>query len=312
MNNYNMFNGLGFERKYSKWYNDTTFFDYYTRLKEIAINEFEWINLPETCDARFLELTLFEFGYALFFQDNLNKAFFTLQSTISGPWNIYRIPTVRRAYAVTGYNQECYDTDSVIIFNNYLRLPTNLTIELYAQRLTLAERAINVNVNAQKTPILIRGSQEQQRTLRSIYEKYEGNEPVIFGDKEINIDTLQVLKTDAPNRYLELMQYKNLIWNEALAFLGVESSNTTKRERLTNGEVDASNRQVEMSKYNRLNARKDACKMINQLFADQLEKEVDVRFRLEGMEDNGDIYDGITDSLRSNNGADGEGRVSAD
>ena len=32
---------------------------YYNRLTELAISMFEWKNLPESVDSRFLELTLF-------------------------------------------------------------------------------------------------------------------------------------------------------------------------------------------------------------------------------------------------------------
>ena len=36
--------------------------DYLYRLKEYAINCFEWINLPDTVDARFIENELFDKG----------------------------------------------------------------------------------------------------------------------------------------------------------------------------------------------------------------------------------------------------------
>lgn len=268
--------GLKFDKKYNQWLNDTVFFDYYTRLKELAINRFEWINLPPTCDPRFLELILFEFGYALFFQHNINKAFLTLQCTIGGRFNLYRVPIDRRAYAVNGFQQECNDLDSVIIFNNYLRMPTSLTIELFAQRLTEIERTIACNTKAHKTPVLLLGSEKQQRTLETLYKKYDSGYPVIFGDKDqVSMDTLKAVKTDAPMILKELYEAKATIWNEAMTFLGINNANTDKRERLITNEVDANNELISMNAYTQLNARKQACYYINELF----DLDVDVRLR---------------------------------
>lgn len=293
-------NGLKFNKRYNEWLNDATFFDYYTRLKEIAINSFEWINLPDTCDPRFLELILFEFGYCLFFKHRYNDAFLTLQCAINGPLNMYRVPIRRRAFAVTGFNQDCTDLDSVIIWNNFLRQPTSLTIELFAQRLTEIERTINVNVKAQKTPVLITGTLEQQRALKALYAKYEGNEPVIYGDKSLNQIPIQALNTQAPNSYLELTMMKNRVWNEALTFLGVDNAFTDKKERMITDEVDSITEQLNIQRSIMLNARKQACEFINKLFADQLPYgDIDVRYRQtrpEGRGENGLRDNRITDS----------------
>lgn len=300
------FNGLRIKQKYHEWIDDATFFDYYMRMKEIAINEFEWINLPPTCDERFLELILFEFGYVLFFKHRENGAFLTLQTAIGGRWNMYRIPTTRNAYAVTGLIQECNDEDSVIIFNNRLRQPTSLTIELYAQRLTEIERTISVNINAQKTPILVRGSKSQAKQLQKMYKEYSGNAPVIFGDDDTNLkEMFDVFVTEAPERYPQLMLQKQRVWNEAMTFLGVNNANTEKKERMITNEVDANNEQITAARTSRLQSRKDACKIINELFAEDLEgREIDVRFRnMGGGESNGEIYDGARDSDGSDYGS---------
>lgn len=267
--------GLQLGAKEARWFNDATFFDYYTRLKEIAINQFEWLNLPPTCDARFMELVLFEYGYCLFFRHNVNLAYLTLQCTLQGPLNIYRIPIMRRAYSITGFSQECSDQDSVIIWNNYLRQPTATTMYLYAERLTNIQRTIDVNINAQKTPNLLTGSQAQQKTLKALYSQWQGNEPVIFGDKNLTETPIVCLKTDAPQAYPTLMDAKERIWNEAMTYLGIDNANTSKRERLITDEVESNNGQLMMNRYIRLNTRKEACRWINDLFA----LNVDVRYR---------------------------------
>lgn len=276
--------GLSLKKNQTQWLNDKTFFDYYTRLKELAVNQFEWINLPNTCDARFLELILYEFGYCLFFRHDINRSFFNLQCTLEGPLNMYRIPIKRRAYSITGFSQECDDLNSVIIWNNYLRQPTSLTIELFARRLTEIQRAIDININGQKTPVLLYGTEAQQKTLRKIYQQWQGNEPVIFGDKQLQENPIQAIKTDVPESYINLMRAKNTVWNEAMSFLGIDNANTDKRERMITDEVESNNQLLKSQRYIFLNARKEACELINDLFAGELDGRVDVRFRDYGRE----------------------------
>lgn len=261
-------------RRQSAELNNKTYIDYYNRLMELALNVFEWENLPPSVDERFLELTLYEMGYCLYFNDEIigNLA---LTCTIGGKLDVYRMPVLRRAYAVNGYNKICSTKDSVLIFNNYLHTPTQLTIELFARRLYEIERAIDVNVKAQKTPTLILSSEQQRLTLQNLYMQYDGNEPFIFGDKNMDIEGIKCLKTDAPFVSDKLENLKHQIWNEALTFCGIENSNQDKKERLVSDEVGSNYGNIEAQRNVMLNARKQAVKKINAMFGTN----IDVHFR---------------------------------
>lgn len=254
--------------------NNKTYSDYYNRLMELALNVFEWENLPPSVDERFIELTLYEMGYCLYFNDEIigNLA---LTCTIGGQLDVYRIPLLRRAYAVNGYNKMCSAKDSVLIFNNYLYTPTQSTIELFARRLYEIERAIDINVKAQKTPTLILSSEQQRLTMKNLYMQYDGNEPFIFGDKNLDIDGIKSLKTDAPFVADKLETLKHQVWNEALTFCGIENSNQDKKERLVSDEVGSNYGNIEAQRNVMLNARKQAVKKINSMFGTN----IDVHFR---------------------------------
>lgn len=254
--------------------NNKTYSDYYNRLMELALNVFEWKNLPPSVDERFIELTLYEMGYCLYFNDEIigNLA---LTCTIGGQLDVYRIPLLRRAYAVNGYNKMCSAKDSVLIFNNYLHTPTQSTIELFARRLYEIERAIDINVKAQKTPTLILSSEQQRLTMKNLYMQYDGNEPFIFGDKNLDIDGIKSLKTDAPFVADKLETLKHQVWNEALTFCGIENSNQDKKERLVSDEVGSNYGNIEAQRNVMLNARKQAVKKINSMFGTK----IDVHFR---------------------------------
>lgn len=245
--------------------NNITYIDYYTRLKELALNVFEWHNLPDTIDERFLELTLYEMGYCLYFNDE-NIGNLALTCTIGGELSVYRIPIFRNAYSVNGYYKECTSKDSVLIFNNYLHTPTDLTIRLYAKRLYEIQRTIDVNVVSQKTPILILTDEKERLTMKNVYMQYDGNQPVIYGSNSFDPSRMQVLKTDAPYVSDKLIILLHQVWNEALTFLGIENSNADKRERLVSDEVSANYGHIEAQRNVMLNARKQACDKINRMF----------------------------------------------
>lgn len=251
--------------------NNKTYIDYYNRLMEMALNVFEWKNLPDTVDERFLELALYEHGYCVYFFDDVLEGDLALTCTIGGQLDVYRIPILRRAYAQNGYNKMLTSKDSVLIFNNYLHTPTSLTIELFATRLYEIERSIDVNVKAQKTPTLILASEQQRLTMENLYMQYEGNEPFIYGDKNMDLDSIKSLKTDAPFVADKLQILKHQIWNEALTFCGIENSNADKKERLVSDEVGSNYGNIEAQRNVMLNARRQAVKKINKMFGTNIE-----------------------------------------
>jgi len=247
--------------------NTYTFNDYYQRLQLLARSVFEWDNLPNGIEERFIERVLFSEGKAVFYEDK-NMGLVVAKVTESGPLNHYDNPTWIRPYA-TGFqlDQEAIDYDAcVIIRNNDMMLPTNDTIMLYAMRLTEIQRSMDVNVIAQKTPILIQCSDKQLQTLKRIYEQYTGNEPVIFGDEMLDLTGINCINTNAPFVADKLCDLKDRIWNEAMTFLGLNNANTQKKERLITDEANANNQLIMASANVMLKNRELACEMINKQF----------------------------------------------
>lgn len=281
----------------STFMNNRTYIHYYDRLTELAISMFEWKNLPDTVDARFMELALFSDGKAVFFKDEV-LGFLCLRCATSGKWNVYNVPKDRRAYASNSYNMNLTEENSVIIYNNYLRKSCVPDIEMFAQRLYNIERTSDVNINAQKTPILIVCDESQKLTMENVYMQYQGNQPVIMGYKNLDIKGIQALKTDAPFVADKLQMQKFQIWNEAMTYLGISNVNMHKKERLLNDEVTRNMGSTVASRYSRLEMRKQACEQINKMF----DLEIDVEYR----EDVQIIMDSATDVI-DGDGEDGGG-----
>ena len=254
--------------------NNRTYMHYYNRLKELAISMFEWKNVPDSIDVRFLEVCLFEKGTCVFFKDEV-MGFLALNVAMNGKWNVYNIPIDRRAYATNNYQRNLNINDSVIIYNNMIRQNTANDMELYARRLYECDRTADVNIKAQKTPVAILCDENQRLTMKNLYMQYDGNEPFIFGDKNLDLKNVTVLQTGAPFVADKILETKTKIWNEALTCLGISNVSAQKKERLISDEVIRSMGGTIASRYSRLESRRTACNMINKMFG--LNMSVDFR-----------------------------------
>ena len=251
--------------------NNRTYLQYLQRLTELSISMFEWKNLPPTVDARYLELHLFENGCMVYFNDDVIGNL-CLDCIVSGRLDVYGYPLLRRAYSsYNNYQKLLKSSDSVIIYNNMLRTNSVLDVKMFARRLYNLDRIIDVNANAQKTPVLVRASEKQRLTMLNLYKEYDGNAPFIFGDKNLDMNALTVLKTDAPYVADKIYQLKTQVWNEALTYLGISNINIAKKERLITDEVTRNQGGTIASRYSRLESRRQAVEKINEMFGTNIE-----------------------------------------
>lgn len=256
--------------------NNKTYIDYLDRLKLLAVSLFKWKGLDDVAGfgaSRFLELSLYENGRACFVKDE-SKGYLALKVNPMDKLNVYNLPVKVLAWSI-GYNKTYAFDDIVYIMNNELELPTANTLSLFAYRLYETERTIDVNLIAQKTPVLIEGDTKTILTLKNVYMQYSGNTPFIFGNKQFDISNkLNVLKTDAPYLVDKLELHKHEIWNEALTYLGIDNANTDKKERLITDEVESNNDLISYYLNCFYKTRKQACDLINERYGLSIEIEL--------------------------------------
>nr|DAX14966.1 MAG TPA: upper collar protein [Caudoviricetes sp.] len=261
--------------------NMRTYGQYMAILKQIAISMFDWKNLPDSVDERYLEIALFYNGAGVYFNDEV-MGNLALNMIFNGEFSVYGEPVSRRAFSRYNQYQKILDkNDSVIIWNNLDRTPTFPIIDMFARRLYNIDRAIDVNVNAQKTPTLIRCDEKQRLTLVNAYKEMDGNSPVIYADKSFDPSSITTLKTNAPYVADKLYELKSNLWNEALTYLGIPNANVMKRERLIKDEVLRSLGGTMANRYSRLQARQEAVEKINRMFGTNIE--VGIKEEIEDM-----------------------------
>lgn len=248
--------------------NNATASDIYDRLMMLAISIFTWEGLDEVAGfgaSRFLEQSLFRYGKAVFIKDD-EIGYKVMNATPSDKLNSYYLPIKVNAYSID-YNKTFDLDDCVYIMNNELQKPTSSSIALFSKRLYETERTIDVNLHAQRTPILIEGNKNTMLTLKNAYMQFDGNVPVIYGNKEFNLDSkLNVLHTDAPFVIDKLENYKHELQNDCMTFLGINNANTQKRERLITDEVNSNNDLINYYLNCFYKTRKQACDLINKKY----------------------------------------------
>lgn len=263
----------------SMYINDLTYIDYLDRLRMLATSLFTWKNLDKIAGigaSRFLEQSLYDYGRACFVNDN-EVGYLALCVNPSDTLNVYSLPTEVNAWSI-GYNKTFAFDDVVYIMNNEIEKPTSQILQLFANRLYETERTIDVNLLAQKTPILIEGDTKTILSLKNVYMQYSGNTPFIFGNKQFDISNkLNVLKTDAPYIIDKLDVHKGRIFNEALTVMGIDNANTDKRERLITDEVESNDQLISYYLNCFYKTRKKACDEINEKFL----KDSDIKIEIE-------------------------------
>lgn len=267
--------------------NSQTYYDYLERFKKICLSMFEWQNLPDSMSARYLEECLYYKGQAALLKDEL-YGYINTQVCDDGYLNIYGLPSQLHCYSYRYDSQRnLYTglegkelTDAILVMNNWQRIPTASTIELFCQRLAEAEMTASINIKSQKTPVLILVDENQRLMMENLYAQYDGNRPFIFGDKnQLSSDTIKSINTQAPFIADKIMEYKKQIWNEALEFLGINTLQTEKKERLITDEASSNNELINLNLQSMLIPRQEAAEQFNKLFGLSGDKAISVRVR---------------------------------
>lgn len=275
--------------------NDDTYFDYLRRMKMVALSIFEW-KLPKGMDSRYLEKTLYYKGRASLFQTP-EFGFINTQCSSNGYLNMYGLPSslncmtynglhwYKKLYTTIGEDEETIqkqrEEECIYVLNDWEGIPTSFTIEQFAYRMYLAQRTADVNMSAQRTPVMVVCDDKQRLTMENLYSQYDGNQPFIFGNKSANINdnSLKALKTDAPYICDKVMDYKKEIWNEFLQFLGVNSISIEKKERLITDEANQNNEVINLYLQSRLAPRQKACDQFNELYGLTGDDKIEVKVR---------------------------------
>ena len=258
----------------------------------LALNRYKWENLPNGIESRYIEQMLFDNGECAMF-DHPDLGLCVLRSSSRENLNIYGEPT---KLTVTGFNEHrtVMMDECVRIMNNDLALPTLPDIVYYARRMAEIDDIIMQNLRQQRVPYLFATNENNQYSIKSLYDRIYQGEPAIFIDRDMlkgEPENIMVLPTQAPYLVDKLQIQKQEMERELLTFLGINNT-LEKKERLLVDETNSNNQFIKMASDIGFKQRQLACEQINEMFGLNVSViETQDEFQQEVMED-GELYNG--------------------
>lgn len=251
----------GKNTKYNLYFNR-----YFYYLMGLAVTRFKWKNLPPEIDPRFLEEMLFFRGNGVFFKDDIVNMYAVMNVTTAGMIDIYGYGDIRFAYAIN-YSAELTKENSVLLHDNMTDYPSADIIAMHADALANMRISRDVNLIANRTPVMVTSTYEQKLTSMNIMKQIVDGIPFIHAKKTVRDNgDIKALKTDAPILFPELDAAMRWEMSDACTFLGINSFYSDKKERSVSGEVDGNTGELEMNRNNALGVRQRSAEQINQLF----------------------------------------------
>ena len=262
-------------------------YQYYVDLMlKMALSRFRWLNLPETCDERYLELTLVTQGVAsLAYPKKMRGTFLSLQCAPQSKPNMYDRPNSWLAIGQNGTRFNCDRTQGVVVYDNETRFPLMNGIELYANELTHIRITRNMNRLHQQIPFILKGPQEKLQDMTNMFKQVAGGEPAIIGTEDIEAVKYEAMSTGVQFIGEELALDEKNVWNNVYTMLGITNS-TIKQERMTEDEIQAQKAPSSLIASSALIERRKAAKELNKRFGAYLDAPIEVIWRQENESDN--------------------------
>lgn len=237
----------------------------------ICISRFRWHNLPKSCDARFLELTLLLDGCATIAKPNKINALFSTQMVQQGQLNVYHNPHAWRSYGINGWNFPVNHKNGVVIWDNQNRTPTIDIIRYYASEITDIYMTKRMNRFHQKLPYILNVPQEQELDAQNIINQISSGELAILttnGLENIGAKT-EILQTGVQYLGDKLQDEIQATWNMFYQQIGINNL-PFKAERQTADEIQDYSEPTELRKLAYLTPRREACDRLNRRFSQLL------------------------------------------
>lgn len=278
--------------------NERIYTYYYDVILKMAMNRFRWVNLPPTCDERYLEFTLVTQGIAsIAFPNKLPGAFLSLQCAQQGKPNMYDRPINWTAIGQNGTRYNCNKNNGVVVFDNSTRYPLMNGIDLYANELAHLRLTRRMNRLHQQIPFILTGPQEKRQDMVNIFKQVAGGEPAILGTEDIQSIGYNALSTGVPFLGEQLAVDEQNIWGRIYTMLGIKNT-TLKQERQTEDEIKAQAAPTELVMSASLEERRKAANELNKRFSNYLDEPIKVIWRQDNESQNWNLAHNVTSMLR--------------
>lgn len=278
---------------------------YRERLINLALAQFEWHGLPETCDRLYFEKQLLFTGTAAMGTPVDTDIWLSLGWVMKGGLNVYGYPMDIRLIGANGKNNPIEVDKYMFLYDNMTMSSIIPMIDLYARLLWEVHNTYRSNLQQQITPYLVLTTKNESLGIKNLFNRILGFQPVVEVKNTFNPDSIQTLDTRVDFKGVDILQNLKLLWAEALSILGI-TAETTKKERLLNNEITLDRQEDLISLNARLLNRIDFCNKMNKKYGFELSVNLssqDTEFRefngdyaMETLNASPSIFEGFNDA----------------
>lgn len=232
---------------------NTTYFYYYDKLMKMIYTIFNFDNVPEEWNMPYFKEKLFNNGVVCV--TDTTAGVIPLECSTAGI-NVWgQCTDFIIANVVLGNLQGKIGVDGELVYfsmiqNQYQSMAR--LVSRYAELLATIDASLNTTlINSRVAHIFEASSNAQMKTMEKVYDQISSGKPAVFIRKNSEEGFDHAIFNNVKNTYIgnELLVTKQTIFNEFKTEIGINNSNTQKRERLITSEVESNKAELNSNIY---------------------------------------------------------------
>lgn len=253
-------------------------------LLDMLIGRFDY-KLPESCDARFLELCLLNTTHALIARDKKTGNIMNFSVVAGSNFSPYGYLNNVNAVDFMGKNYGRYipDTpgnetfaDSVYIRNSDYNIAPIMRVYWYADRLTQIQSSLNAAINNLRGSVIISCSKEQERAVKRAYQNIDNGLPIVIvtgQDGDAYQDAPKIITNpQTPDIVRVLQETYDKTMSEFCVEFGINGNGViNKLSGVSDSELAQNTQAIEIRLQQELRQRKNAMERATAMFGEEFD-----------------------------------------
>ncbi len=250
--------------------NNTSYFYYYDKLMKMIYTIFKFDNVPPYWNMPYFKEKLFNRGVLAVV--DTSAGVLPLECSYDGI-NIWGMPVYFNINnVVLGNLRGKIGEDGELIYFSVVENTYKSMVQLvdrYASLLANIDGSLNTTlINSRMAQVFEASSNSQLKVMEKVYDQISNGKPAVFVRKNGEEPFEHAIFNNVKNTYIgnDLIITKQSIFNEFKSEIGINNSNTQKKERLITSEVENNKEELNSNIYEWYYNLSDCISKVNAMF----------------------------------------------
>ena len=250
--------------------NNTSYFYYYDKLMKMIYTIFKFDNVPSYWNMPYFKEKLFNRGVLAVV--DTSAGVLPLECSYDGI-NIWGMPVYFNINnVVLGNLRGKIGEDGELIYFSVVENTYKSMVQLvdrYSSLLANIDGSLNTTlINSRMAQVFEASSNSQLKVMEKVYDQISNGKPAVFVRKNGEEPFEHAIFNNVKNTYIgnDLIITKQSIFNEFKSEIGINNSNTQKKERLITSEVENNKEELNSNIYEWYYNLRDCISKVNAMF----------------------------------------------